>query len=67
MFDKLQISRLAKFKNASFYWVKKLSKSNRTRCGVSPVFVEYRAKRVFAIDFVAKKLVCHMEICEFHD
>ena len=36
------------FKYSIFDWVKKLFKSNQTRYGVSPVYIESKTKRIFA-------------------
>ena len=42
--------------------VKELFKSNQTRYGVSPLYVESKTKRIFAIASLGKKLVFHTEI-----
>ena len=48
-----------------FCGVKELSKSIQTRYVVSPVYLEAKTKRYFAIACLGKKLVFHTEICEF--
>ena len=42
-------------------------KSNQTRYGVSPGYVEGKTKRIFGIACLGKKLVFHTEICEFRE
>ena len=44
-----------------------MSKSNQTRYGVSHVYLECNAKRIFAIAFLGKKLGFHTEISEFRE
>ena len=39
-----------------------LFKSNQTRYGVSPVYLESETKRIFAIACLGKKLAFHTEI-----
>ena len=48
-----------------FRRIKELSKWNQTRYGVSPVYVESKTKRIFAIACLGKKLVFHTEICDY--
>ena len=48
-----------------FYRVKKLSKSNQTRYGVSQGYIESRRKRIFCIACLGKKLVFRTEICGY--
>ena len=50
-----------------FHRVRELFKSNQTRYGVSPVYIEAKTKTVFAIVCVEKKLVFHTEICVFRE
>ena len=45
-----------------FYRVKESFKSNQTRYGVSPLYVESKTKRIFAIASLGKHLVFHTEI-----
>ena len=59
-FRKQRILKIGLFRR-----VKELSKSNQTRYGVSPVYLEAKTKRIFAIALLGKKLVFHTEICEF--
>ena len=54
-------------KKWKFYRVKELFKSNKTRYGVSHVYLESRTKRIFAIACLGKKLVFHTEICEYFE
>ena len=49
-------------KYSIFYHVKKLSKSNRTRYGVSHVYLECNAKEIFAIACPGKNIAFHTEI-----
>ena len=42
-------------------------KSNQTRYGVSPVYLDSRTKRIFAIACLGKKLVLQSEICEYFE
>ena len=62
VYSLILFSKLEKFGR-----VKELFKSNQTRYRVSPVFVECKTKRIFAIACIEKKLVFHTKICEFHD
>ena len=48
-----------------FYRVKELSKLNQTWYGVSHVYLECKAKRIFGIACLGKKLVFHTEISTF--
>ena len=50
-----------------FDCIKKLSKSNKTWYGVSPVQLECKANRIFAITCVGKNFVFHTEFFEFRD
>ena len=50
-----------------FERVKELFKSNQTRYGVSPGYVEYKPKRIFAIASLGKKLVFHTEMCNYFE
>ena len=50
-----------------FHRVKELFKWNQTRYAVSPVYVESRTKRIFAIACLGKKLVLQSEICEYFE
>ena len=50
-----------------FERVKKLFKSNQTRYGVSPGYVESKTKRIFAIASLGKKLVFHTEMCNYFE
>ena len=50
-----------------FHRVKDLSNSNQTRSGVSHVYLECNAKRIFAIAFLGKKLAFHTEICDYFE
>ena len=50
-----------------FYRVKALSKSNQTRYGVSPVQWEYKAKSIFGLAWLGKKLGFHTELFEFRE
>ena len=45
-----------------FCRVKELSKSNQTWYGVSPMYLESKTKRIFAVVCLGKKLVFHTEI-----
>ena len=56
-FRKLRILKIGLFRR-----VKELSKSDQTRYGVSPVYLESKTKRIFAIACLGKKLVFHTEI-----
>ena len=47
--------------------VQELFKSNQTRYGVSPVYLECKTERIFAIACLGKKLVFHTENREFRD
>ena len=44
-----------------FYRVKELFKSNQTRYGVSPVYLDSKTKTIFAIAFLEKKFVFQSE------
>ena len=59
-FRKKRILKIGLFRR-----VKELSKSNQTRHAVSPVYLEAKTKKNFAIACLGKKLVFHTEICEF--
>ena len=48
-----------------FDWVIELSKVNRTRYGVSPVYIESETKKIFAIACLGKRLVFHTEILTY--
>ena len=48
-----------------FYRVKELSKLNQTWYGVSHVYLECKAKRIFGIACLGKKLVFHTEISTY--
>ena len=48
-----------------FYRVKELSKLNQTWYGVSHVYLEFKAKRIFGIACLGKKLVFHTEISTY--
>ena len=48
-----------------FYRVKELSKLNQTWYGVSHVYLKCKAKRIFGIACLGKKLVFHTEISTF--
>ena len=48
-----------------FRRIKELSKWNQTRYGVSPVYVESKTERIFAIAWLGKKLVFHTESCDY--
>ena len=48
-----------------FYRVKEMFKSNQTWYAVSPVYVESRTKRIFAIACLGKKLVSQSEISSY--
>ena len=50
-----------------FERVKKLFKSNQTRYGVSPGYVESKTKKIFAIASLGKKLVFHTEMCNYFE
>ena len=50
-----------------FHRVKELFKWNQTRHTVSPVYVEFRTKRIFAIACLGKKLVFHTEFCNYFE
>ena len=50
-----------------FHRVKELFKSNQTGYAVSPVYLESRTKRIFAIACLGKKLVLQSEICEYFE
>ena len=47
--------------------VKELFKSNQTWYAVSPLYLESRTKRIFAIACLGKKLVLQSEICEYFE
>ena len=49
-FRKYRILKIGLFRR-----VKELSKSNQTRYGVSPVYLESKTKRIFAIACLGKK------------
>ena len=55
------------FKYSIFHRVKELFKSNQTRYGVSPGYIESKTKTIFGIACLGKKLVFHTEICEFRE
>ena len=57
--------RLLNLKIGFFHLVKDFFKSNQNRYGVYHVYLGCKTKRVFAIACLGKKLVFHMEICEF--
>ena len=48
-----------------FYRVKELSKLNQTWYGVSHVYLECKAKRIFGIACLGKKLVFHTVISTY--
>ena len=50
-----------------FHWVKRLSKSNQTWHAVSPLQVDSRTKRIFAIACLVKKVFFHTELFEFRE
>ena len=54
-------------KYSIFDRVKELFKSNQTRYGVSPGYIESKTKTIFAIACLGKKLVLHTEICDFRE
>ena len=47
--------------------VKELFKSNQTRYGVSPVYLESKTERIFGIAYVGKKLAFDTEICYYFE
>ena len=47
--------------------VKNFLKLNQTRYRVSHVYLDYRTKEIFAVDFVGKKLAFHTEICDYFE
>ena len=53
------------FKYSFFDRVKELSKFNQTRYGVSPVYIESKTKRIFAIAWLGKKLVFQSELSTY--
>ena len=53
------------FKYSIFHRVKELFKPNQTRHGVSHVYLECKAKRIFAIACLGKSLVFHTEISDY--
>ena len=53
-YGNLRISPLVNFKDSVFHRIKELSKSNQTWYGVSPMYLESKTKRIFAIACVAK-------------
>ena len=55
------------FKYSNFHRVKELFKSNQTRYGVSPGYVECKTERIFDIACLGKKLVFHTEICVYFE
>ena len=59
-FRKYRILKIGLFRR-----VKELSKSNQTRYGVSPVYLESKTKRVFAIACLGEKLVLNTEISNY--
>ena len=48
-----------------FHRVKELFKSIQTWYRVSRVYLESKAKRIFAITCLGKRLVFHTEICDY--
>ena len=50
-----------------FHRVKELFKSNQTRYGVSPGYVECKTKGIFAIACLGKKLAFDTEICYYFE
>ena len=62
----LQSSKSDFFK-VDYYRFKELFKLDETWYGVTPVYVESETARIFAIACLGKKLVFHMEICEFRE
>ena len=66
-YGNLQISRITNFKSRFFHRVKELFKSNRTRYGVSFLYLESKQKEIFAIPCLEKKLVFYTEICELRE
>ena len=50
-----------------FHRVKELFKSHHTRYGVSPLCIESKTKRVFAIACLGKGLGFHTEICDYFE
>ena len=52
-------------KKGLFRRVKELSKSNQTRYGVSPVYIEAKTKRIFAIALLGKKFAFQSEISTY--
>ena len=53
------------FKYSIFHRVKELFKPNQTRHGVPHVYLEFKAKRIFAIACLGKSLVFHTEISDY--
>ena len=47
--------------------VKELFKSNQTRYGVSPVYLESKTQRIFGIAYLGKKLAFDTEICDYFE
>ena len=47
--------------------VKNFFKMFQTRNSASPLYLETKTKRIFAIAWLGKKLVFHTEICEFRE
>ena len=50
-----------------FHRVKGLFKSNQTRYGVSPVYLESKTERIFNIACLGKKLAFDTEICNYFE
>ena len=61
-FRKQRILKIGLFR---FSRVKELSKSNQTRYGVSPVYLEAKTKRIFAIALLGKKFAFQSEISTY--
>ena len=59
-FRKQRILKIGLFRR-----VKELSKSNQTRYGVSPVYLEAKTKRIFAIALLGKKFAFQSEISTY--
>ena len=59
-FRKQRILKIGLFRR-----VKELSKSNQTRYGVSPVYLEAKTKRIFAIALLGRRFAFQSEISTY--